>query len=856
MIREATSPPEPADPRTTFAYVATLPGSASFGLADGDELRETTDAGEYLVDAAAQPGYVLEAVDCDDGASATPSSGSAATARATVRLDEGETVTCTFRHRLLGTPVAAFTATPLDGRAPLAVDFDASASTDDDGTIAAYAWDFGDGSSGTGKTASHTYTSSGTFTAKLEVTDDDGGSATTTREITVRAPNRAPAPFDDNLPVTGAGVVDVIDNDFDPDEDRLTLVSAADPPHGTADCAAIGSCRYVPDDGYTGSDSFAYTVRDPDGLEGSAMVLVEVTAPPALRTVLARGDRASTRQDEAVTVEVLANDDGEDLELTGTPEAQHGEVSCEPDGSCRYEPDEGFAGSDGFRYTAADGDGHSDEADVRIVVAAAGTGYALSLGKPGPPGVMQGQRARWTVGVRPTPADADDEALAALAPPAVTAELTGAQQADAASVRTARGWTADPPTDGGRVLHARAGAGALLGAASETFARPLPPINQGLGGDGHVAILMGSKVYAFFHLAHPTSVTCLDRVTGAVCPGYPVRLTFDTSSLLPGPAAVVGTRIYTHLMQPATFGSQHRAISLFCWDTATTRPCGLTIVDRMPGGLIPGGSPVVLVDGKLHFASDTGKLYCVDPATNGPCATPWVQTGLGEELGPDYDIVAHGTRVYVSRNNGKVACVDVAAGARCAGWAIPKDFGSRWNLVNRFDATGKAVGICVIDGRAGDCLLDAAPASVTPITGWPSLENYWGNVQEAETGTPDVRRRLPVRRHGLLGLDDDGALRRTRLRPGRLADHRHRRQRPAVGVRRRLGRRVRRRARRSGARVHARPVRGRLPLRRAAGDPPDRGPPRPALRRDRRRRALEAGPARRRAPRASWRRSR
>ena len=46
-----------------------------------------------------------------------------------------------------------------------------------------YAWDFGDGSSGTGKTASHTYTSSGTFTARLEVTDDDGGSATTTREI-------------------------------------------------------------------------------------------------------------------------------------------------------------------------------------------------------------------------------------------------------------------------------------------------------------------------------------------------------------------------------------------------------------------------------------------------------------------------------------------------------------------------------------------------------------------------------------------------------------------------------------------------------------------------------------------------
>ena len=85
-------------------------------------------------------------------------------------------------------PTAAFTSTVND----LDVAFDAAGSTDSDGTIATYAWDFGDGSAGTGKTVAKKYTAAGTYTAKLTVTDNRGGSATTTRQVTAIAPNVLP----------------------------------------------------------------------------------------------------------------------------------------------------------------------------------------------------------------------------------------------------------------------------------------------------------------------------------------------------------------------------------------------------------------------------------------------------------------------------------------------------------------------------------------------------------------------------------------------------------------------------------------------------------------------------------------
>jgi PKD repeat protein len=69
-----------------------------------------------------------------------------------------------------------------------ACDFDGSGSTDSDGSIASYAWDFGDGQSGTGAKPSHTYSAAGTYTVKLTVTDNDGATDSVSHGVTVTDP--------------------------------------------------------------------------------------------------------------------------------------------------------------------------------------------------------------------------------------------------------------------------------------------------------------------------------------------------------------------------------------------------------------------------------------------------------------------------------------------------------------------------------------------------------------------------------------------------------------------------------------------------------------------------------------------
>jgi PKD repeat protein len=83
-------------------------------------------------------------------------------------------------------PMASAAASPLTGAGGrLTVSFSGAGSSDPDGDTLSYAWNFGDGTSGSGPTASHTYTAIGSYTAMLTVTDGKGGAGVSAVTVTV-----------------------------------------------------------------------------------------------------------------------------------------------------------------------------------------------------------------------------------------------------------------------------------------------------------------------------------------------------------------------------------------------------------------------------------------------------------------------------------------------------------------------------------------------------------------------------------------------------------------------------------------------------------------------------------------------
>ena len=84
------------------------------------------------------------------------------------------------------TPTASFTVSPDVGTATVEMEFDGSGSTDSDGTVAAFHWDFGDGNSDSGETVVHTFQTAGTYTVQLTVTDNDGATGSTSKQIEVQ----------------------------------------------------------------------------------------------------------------------------------------------------------------------------------------------------------------------------------------------------------------------------------------------------------------------------------------------------------------------------------------------------------------------------------------------------------------------------------------------------------------------------------------------------------------------------------------------------------------------------------------------------------------------------------------------
>jgi hypothetical protein len=199
-----------------------------------------------------------------------------------------------------------------------------------------------------------------------EVCDALGACDTAFVYVLVRAVEDPPVARDDHASTAQNALVAiaVLANDEDPDGDTLVVATVGAPTHGTTAAGADAKILYSPDAAFTGDDSFTYTVSDPAGATATATVTVTVGGGSGPR---AADDTAEVTEDEAVTVDVLANDTGSALTVTMVGAAVHGAASAGPDG-VTYTPDADFAGEDSFPYTACDAGGSCVSAVVRLTV--------------------------------------------------------------------------------------------------------------------------------------------------------------------------------------------------------------------------------------------------------------------------------------------------------------------------------------------------------------------------------------------------------------------------------------------------------------------------------------------------------
>ncbi|MYH94075.1 MAG: tandem-95 repeat protein, partial [Acidimicrobiaceae bacterium] len=131
--------------------------------------------------------------------------------------------------------------------------------------------------------------------------------------------------------------------------------------------------RYVGpgEDFETEPNRFELVVRAFDGFGGEARTEVEVEVTDVNEAPEAADDEVVTPEDQAVTVDVLANDtdpEGDRLHVRSITAAAHGTTRLVSGGIVMYTPERDFHGADAFTYVASDGRGLRDTATVAVTV--------------------------------------------------------------------------------------------------------------------------------------------------------------------------------------------------------------------------------------------------------------------------------------------------------------------------------------------------------------------------------------------------------------------------------------------------------------------------------------------------------
>lgn len=189
--------------------------------------------------------------------------------------------------------------------------------------------------------------------------------------------NTAPVAADDAVTTVqdSKAIIDVLANDTDANSDTLTIIDFDEISTAGGSISLVdGKLSYIPKAGFTGTDTFNYSISDGRGGTANATVVIKVNAngTGTNHSPIAANDYATTNVDAKTTINVLANDtdpDGDTLMLASHDEnsTKGGAVSL-VNGQLSYVPAAGFTGTDTFTYTISDGNGATAVGTVTITV--------------------------------------------------------------------------------------------------------------------------------------------------------------------------------------------------------------------------------------------------------------------------------------------------------------------------------------------------------------------------------------------------------------------------------------------------------------------------------------------------------
>jgi VCBS repeat-containing protein len=194
-----------------------------------------------------------------------------------------------------------------------------------------------------------------------------------TVNITVTAVNQAPVCVNQGTSTQPETQVNGTVSCTDPDGNPLTYQQMSDPAHGQIlSFAADGSFSYLPEAGFTGSDTF--TFRANDGAANSNTATFTITVTQVNHLPIGVADFHTTAEDTQLVVPapgVLGNDsdqDGDTLTAVLVTTTQHGQLTLSANGGFTYTPAANYFGPDSFTYVPDDGSGISLTPPVQVSI--------------------------------------------------------------------------------------------------------------------------------------------------------------------------------------------------------------------------------------------------------------------------------------------------------------------------------------------------------------------------------------------------------------------------------------------------------------------------------------------------------